>query len=200
MAVLPDLLARFGPALIFVLAVLETCFVTGLVVPSGTVAAFAVAAADQSGVTLVPIAVALVIGGFVGDLIGYAIGRRAGERLLVGQGWVARALRRYEATGGRLLSRHPVYAVTVARLVSFVRTLMPLNAGMSGIPPVKYIALEIPGLLAWAALYLSIGVLAGRSLALVSSLVGVGWVVLFASVGLVFWIRARSSRPSPGAE
>ncbi len=196
-AVLPDLLIQFGPWLIFLLAILETCFITGLVVPSGTVAAFAVAFDDQTGMTVVPTAIALTAGGFLGDLIGYLIGRSAGESLREGEGWVAVTLRRYESTGGRLLSRHPVYAVTVARLVSFVRTIMPLNAGMTGIPPLKFIALEIPGLLAWVALYLSMGVLAGASLALVSSLVGAGWMVLFAAVGGYFWIRTRRANRNP---
>jgi len=175
-----------------VLAVLETSFVTGLVVPSGTVAAMAVAIADQTGGAIAPIALATVTGGFVGDMTGYAIGRGAGERLREGRGWAARTLRQYERTAGRMLGGHPVYAVTVARIVSFVRTIMPLNAGMSRIPFARFVALEIPGLLVWAVLYLSIGLLAGRSWALVSSLVGTGWLLLFLTVGVVYWWRART--------
>lgn len=175
---------------------LETSFVTGLVVPSGTIAAMAMAIADQTGAPMQPIIVWTVLGGFVGDLTGYAIGRQAGERLREGDGWSARTLRKYESTAGRVLGGHPVYAVTVARIVSFVRTIMPLNAGMSRIPFGRYVALEIPGLLAWAAIYLSIGVLAGRSWALATSLVGTGWLVIFVLAGLVFWWRARGAEPS----
>lgn len=173
------------------LAILETSFVTGLVVPSGTIAAMAMAIADQTGGAMQPIVVATVLGGFVGDMIGYAIGRVAGDRLREGRGWSARTLRRYEQTAGRVLGGHPVYAVTVARIVSFVRTLMPLNAGMSRIHFGRYVALEVPGLLAWAAIYLSIGVLAGRSWALATSLVGTGWVIVFLIAGAIFWWRAR---------
>lgn len=152
----------------------------------------AVAIADQTGAAIAPIALATVGGGFVGDMTGYAIGRRAGERLREGRGWAARTLRQYERTAGRMLGGHPVYAVTIARVVSFVRTIMPLNAGMSRIPFGRFVALEIPGLLIWAALYLSIGILAGRSWALVSSLVGTGWLLLFLAVGGVYWWRSRS--------
>lgn len=193
---LPDLLARFGPPFLFLLAILETSFVTGLVVPSGMMAALAMAVADQTGAPILPIVIATVSGGFVGDVLGYGIGRRAGESLREGQGWASRTLRRYEATAGRILGGHPVYSVTVARLVSFARSLMPLNAGMSRIPFPTYLLLEIPGLLGWAALYLSIGLLAGRSWAVVSSLVGTGWLVLFCAVGAVYWWRGgRSSGP-----
>jgi len=176
-----------------VLAVLETSFVTGLVVPSGTIAALAVAIADQSGASILPIVIATVSGGFVGDLLGYGIGRRAGERLREGSGWASRTLRRYESTAGRILGGHPVYSVTVARIVSFVRTLMPLNAGMSRVPFATFILLEIPGLVVWAAIYLSIGLLAGRSWAIVSSLVGTGWLLVFCAVGALYWWRSRST-------
>lgn len=173
------------------LAVLETSFVTGLVVPSGTIAALAMAIADQTGAPIMPIVAATISGGFVGDMVGYGIGRGVGESLREGDGWTARSLRKYESTAGAVLGGHPVYAVSVARVVSFVRTVMPLNAGMAGMPLARYVALEIPGLLAWAALYLSIGLLAGRSWALVSSLVGTGWLVVFAAFGGVYWWRAR---------
>jgi membrane protein DedA with SNARE-associated domain len=160
----------------------------------------AMAIADQTGAPMQPIILATVSGGFVGDLIGYGIGRRAGERLREGRGWSARTLRRYEATAGRVLGGHPVYAVTIARIVSFVRTIMPLNAGMARIPFGRYLALEIPGLLAWAAIYLSIGVLAGRSWALATSLVGTGWLLVFLLAGAVFWWRARRAPGSPATE
>ncbi|MDT8368811.1 MAG: DedA family protein [Longimicrobiales bacterium] len=192
--VLADLLARFGSGTLFVLAVLETSFLTGLVVPSGTAAALAVAVSIQTGGAIWPIALATGAGGFVGDVIGYMIGRRAGERMRSGEGWAARTLRRYEASPGALLGGHPVYAVTVARVVSFVRTIMPLHAGVSGIPLARYLALEIPGLLAWVALYLSIGLVAGESWALASSLVGTGWLVVFIVFGAVVAWRARRGR------
>ncbi len=181
------------------LAVLETSFVTGLVVPSGTIAAMAMAIADQTGAPMQPIVVWTVLGGFAGDLLGYGIGRRAGERLREGDGWSARTLRKYESTAGRVLGGHPVYAVTVARIVSFVRTIMPLNAGMSRMPFGRYVLLEIPGLLAWAAIYLSIGVLAGRSWALATSLVGTGWLLVFVLAGVWFWWRARRGEGSAPA-
>jgi membrane protein DedA with SNARE-associated domain len=187
-----------------VLAVLETSFVTGLVVPSGTIAALAMAVADQTGAPILPIVVATLTGGFVGDMVGYGIGRRVGEGLREGDGWTARSLRKYEATAGTVLGGHPVYAVTVARVVSFVRTVMPLNAGMSGIPVARYVALELPGLFAWGALYLTIGLVAGRSWALVSSLVGTGWLLVFCAFGAVYWWRARRTpaarATSPGTE
>lgn len=188
---LAQIVETWGPGALFVLAILETSFVTGLVVPSGTAAAFAAAVSRNDPHTLLAITAATVAGGWVGDALGYFIGRSAGPPLMDRRGWVGSVLRRHRATGGRFLGRHPLYSVTVARLVSFVRTLMPLSAGMTGIRPVAYFTFELPGVILWAALYIGIGILAGESWQLVTSMVGAGWLALFAGAGVVLWFRTR---------
>lgn len=194
---LAQILDTWGPGALFVLAILETSFVTGLVVPSGTAAAFAAAVSRDDPATLLAVTVATAAGGWVGDAVGFGIGRWGGPRLKEGPRWTGKALRRHQATAGRFLGRHPLYSVTVARLVSFVRTLMPLSAGMSGMGVATYFAFELPGVVLWTALYVGIGVLAGESWQLVSSLVGAGWLALFAVAGAVLWHRTRRSR-NPG--
>lgn len=189
---LQQLVADHGSWALFVLAILETSFVTGLVVPSGTAAAFAAGVSRDDPTILVTILVFTAAGGWVGDLIGYAIGRVGGPRLVEGRGWAGRVVRRHLATTGRFLGRHPVYSVTVARLVSFVRTVMPLSAGISGMSPGTYLAFELPGVILWAGLYVGVGVLAGESWQLASSIVGGGWLALFAVAGAVLWFRTRN--------
>ncbi|HSM05251.1 MAG TPA: DedA family protein [Longimicrobiales bacterium] len=185
------LLGPYGLWSLFGLAILETCFVTGLVVPSGTAAAFVAAVGGGDPVDLFPVVLAITAGGWIGDWVGYGIGRAAGPSLLERPGWVGGTLRRHRATAGRFLDRHPFYSVTVARLVSFVRTLMPMSAGMSRIGPFTYFVFELPGVVAWAVLYVGVGYLAGESWQFVTSLVGVGWLVLFGVVGGLLWLRAR---------
>lgn len=192
-AVLAPILESYGPWALFGLAVLETSFVTGLVVPSGTAAAFAAALSPDSPERWVIIAAAIAAGGWLGDWLGYGIGRAAGPGLVEGDGWISGVFRKHHEAAGKYLGRHPFYSVTVARLVSFVRTLMPMSAGVSGVHPGTFFVFELPGVLLWAALYVGIGALAGESWQIVSSLVGVGWLVLFAGVGLVLWLRARRS-------
>lgn len=94
--------------------------------------------------------------------------------------------------------RHPFFSVTLARLVAFVRTLMPMGAGMARISFPVYLVYEVPGLLAWAALYVGIGVVAGESWQQVSGLVGAGWIALFIVAALI--VRFRSSRVSASAK
>lgn len=190
-ALLQQLVADHGAWALFALAVLETSFVTGLVVPSGTAAAFAAGVSRDDPTVLLTILVFTTVGGWVGDVLGYAIGRAGGPRLIEGEGWVGNVMRRHQATAGRFLGRHPLYSVTVARLVSFVRTVMPLSAGMSGMAPATYLAFQLPGVVIWALLYVGIGILAGESWQLASSIVGGGWLVLFTLAGAVLWFRTR---------
>jgi membrane protein DedA with SNARE-associated domain len=170
-----------------------------MVVPSGMAAAFATALAAQGGMGFLSVAAAAVGGGFVGDVTGYWIGRRGGRALREGKGLAARALARHDATTGRFLSGHPFFSVTVARLVAFVRTVMPLASGVAGLRFRTFLLYEIPGLLGWAALYMGIGLLAGESWERASSIVGGGWAVIFAVAGLVIWVRARRRRSGPVA-
>ena len=90
-----------------------------------------------------------------------------------------------------LFARHPVYSVTGARLISFVRTLMPIAAGMSGLEYRRYLPFELVGLVAWVALYAAIGVLAQESWEAVTRVVGVGGAVAFTVVGAILWAAMR---------
>jgi membrane protein DedA with SNARE-associated domain len=194
-----ELVAVYGPGVLFAMAVLETSFVTGLIVPSGMAAAFATVLSAQGGPSLGVVALAAGAGGILGDLTGYAIGRIWGDRLRGGRGWVARTLARHDRTLGRFMGRHPLYSVTGARLVAFVRTLMPLSSGMARLPAARFIAFDVPGVLLWLALYMGIGWLAGESWRRVSSLIGAGWTVLFVVAGLLLWRRARRRGELRGA-
>jgi membrane protein DedA with SNARE-associated domain len=176
------------------MAVLETCFVTGLVVPSGLATSVATVLAVQEGGTLGPVLLAATAGGWVGDVSGFWIGRATGERVLTGDGALGAAVARRHATLSRFLGRHPFYSVTVARWVSFVRTLMPMAAGMSGLRFSTYLVYQAPGVVGWVLLYVAVGLLAGESWEVATRIVGVGGAVAFVVAGLVLWVVLRRRR------
>ncbi|MEX2466898.1 MAG: VTT domain-containing protein [Gemmatimonadota bacterium] len=198
-AYLLELLPLYGPWLLALMAALETCFITGLVVPSGMATSFATALALEEGLALGPMLVAAAAGGAVGDTAGYWIGRKWGGRILEGESRLARITRVRHARLADFFGRHPVYSVSVGRLISFARTLMPMAAGMSGLRYRTFLFYELFGLVGWVALYAGIGMLAGESWEAVARWVGVGGAALFALAGAVLWIvwRRRRGRTVP---
>ena len=193
-AYLLELLPLYGPWLLFGLAVLETCFITGLVVPSGMATSFATALALEGEVALAPMLVAAGAGGALGDTIGFWIGRTWGSRVLEGDGRIARIARVRHARMSHFFGRHPIYSVTVGRLISFARTLMPMAAGMSELRYRSFLVFELIGVVGWVAIYVAIGWLAGESWEAVAQWVGVGGAVVFAVVGVILWVVWRARR------
>ena len=93
--------------------------------------------------------------------------------------------------------------MTGARLVSFVRTLMPGMAGFSGLRYRTFLLFDLLGLGLWGSLYVGMGVLAGENWRRVSSLVGSGMLLVFLVAAWILWrgvkasARSRRSRPDP---
>lgn len=199
-AELGELVALYGPWFLALMAFAETVFVTGVVVPSGLATSFAVALTVQGHSSLPEVAVASLGGGFLGDALGYWIGRRGGEALRERSGFVGSALRRYDRRGGRFVSGHPLFSVTGARLVAFVRTVMPVATGMSRLPFAVYLAFEVPGLLLWFAMYAGIGLLAGESIERAGAVVGGLWLVVFTLAGVTLWLRRRVRAAAKGRD
>lgn len=190
-----ELLPVYGPWLLFALAFLETCFVTGLVVPAGLATALGTVLAQEGELALTPVVGAVLAGGALGDSVGYWVGRASGYRILAGKGRWARSLRRRGADLDRWFGRHPAYSVTFARVVAFVRTLMPIAAGMSRIGYARFVAYELVGLVACVGLYVGLGTLARGSWEVATRAMGIGGAIAFGGVGaLVAWSVRRRLR------
>lgn len=181
---LESLLPALGPWLLLVLTAAETCFVTGLVVPASVATSLGAFLASEGHLSLGTVAAAAWAGAAAGDSVGFWLGRRYGRSIIRGGGRLRALARRHEPRVSALFGRHPIYAVSFARTVSFVRTLMPWAAGMSRLTYPRFLAYDVLGLAAWGGLYLGAGYLAGRSWRWVSGALGTGWALLFAAVGL----------------
>ncbi|HKJ00857.1 MAG TPA: VTT domain-containing protein, partial [Longimicrobiales bacterium] len=97
------------------------------------------------------------------------------------------------------LGRHPFFSVTLARLVSFVRTLMPLAAGISELGYRRFLAYDMAGVVAWGCLYVGIGILAGESWRAATRILGMGGALAMAGVVVFVWwsMRRMNRRPTP---
>ena len=199
---LAELLPSVGPWLLLALAVAETAFVTGLVVPAGVATAFGAFLAAEGLFPLPDVVLFAGVGALLGDSVGYWVGRRGGSGLLRRPGRIGALARRHLPRTRELFGRHALYAVSVARLVPFVRTLMPMTAGASGVTYPRYLLFDLVGVAGWVTEYVAIGDLAGESWRRESGAVGTGWAVLFVGVALVAWLaaRRRALREAPEGE
>lgn len=187
-----------GPWALLLLTAAETAFLTGLVVPASVATAFGAFLAAEGYLSLPVVAGFAACGALLGDNIGFWVGRRYGPGLLRGDGRFRELARRHEPRAAALFHGHPIYAVSFARLVSFVRTLMPLAAGMSPLPYRRYLVYDLLGVLGWLTGYCAAGYLAGRSWRWVAGAMGTGWAAAFAVAGLVWWWTARTRRLREG--
>lgn len=193
----PDLallVERLGPWVVALFAFLETSFLTGLLVPCGPLIITAVALAGEGLLDLRWIAVAAVGGALAGDSVGYWVGRRGGEAAVRARGRIGVLARRAEPRARRLVRLHPALGVTGARLLSFVRTLMPPMAGLSGIDYPRFLLWDVAGVALWATAYIGIGLAADGSWRYLSGVLGAGGALVFIVFLVLAWMALRRRR------
>lgn len=188
---LTQTLPAYGPWLLFVLALLETSFVTGLLVPAGVATSLGTVLALEGSLDVRAVVAAALAGGALGDSLGFWVGRVAGAQVFAGKGRVGRFAAQRRKALSPTLERHPAVSVSLARVISFVRTLMPMVAGMSGLSYRRFLAYEIPGLAACVGLYVAIGILTRGSWHLAVRLLGLGGALLTGVAVVLLWLAWR---------
>ncbi|MFG3323602.1 DedA family protein [Streptomyces sp. NPDC048171] len=119
--------------LVFAVTVGETSAFVGALLPGETVILIAAALAGKGDLNPFLLAVVVVVGGILGDNLGYMLGRRCGQR--PSRGKFARLrldvhLRKTQT----FLARHGGKAVFTGRFIGFIRTFLPFAAGASAMP------------------------------------------------------------------
>jgi dephospho-CoA kinase len=188
------LLIQVGPWIVFVVTAAETALFLGLLVPAEATVLVAAFMADLGYFDVSDVLLATLLGGFAGDQIGYALGRLHGRRAAAHTGLLGRLWRRHEARATVLFAQRSLYAVSLARFISFARTLMPWFAGMTRMPYGRFLLYDTIGVLGWGIGSVTAGYLAGRSwqalasaLGVVSAIVIIGIIAVMVSLG----VRAR---------
>jgi membrane protein DedA with SNARE-associated domain len=178
----------------------EDALFVGFVLPGETVAILGGVAARLGHVPLTAVFVTVAVAAVAGDSVGYEIGRRYGPRILELR---AVARRRRQVDRAReLLARRGGPAIFLGRWVAFFRAVMPALAGTARMRYPVFLAFNAAGGIAWAAVVVGAGYLAGESYARVEKYVGRGAALVVAAVvvvGLVVW-RIRRHRAERRAD
>jgi membrane protein DedA with SNARE-associated domain len=189
--VLESLIARYG-----LLAVFAGTFFEG-----ETVLVLAGFAAHRGYLALPAVILAAGLGTLLGDQLWFWAGRLGGARLLAARpAW----RQRVERSRG-FLARHEAHVIWSFRFLYGLRTVAPFVLGMSGTPPLRFLALNAASAALWAVLVGGAGYLLGaaleRLLGRVREVEGyVFGAIALAGLGVWAWHFVRTRREMrPGA-
>ena len=176
-------IARLGALGVFLLMVPESACVP---VPSEATLLFSGFAVHEGWMSLPLAVLAATAGNLVGSLLAYALGAaHLLERLPVAR----TVLERWD----RLLERHGLRAVFIARLMPLARTFVSLPAGARRVRLVPFIALTTIGCALWAVGFVLTGMIAAGAWAAVDA--GLRYALLATGlVALAAWASSRRRR------
>src|SRR5699024_12461956 len=149
-------------AMVFAVAVGESLFLFGLLVP-GAIFMFAFGALIGAHTlpALTTFAVA-IIGTLLGDTASYLLGRHYRGRLqeLPGLSRIPGGVSR----GEDFFARHGGISIILGRLIGALRPIMPTVAGAAGLSVLRFAIMEIIATALWAPIYIGPGIVFGASL------------------------------------
>jgi membrane-associated protein len=191
--ILDAFLALDGVAVYVVVGLLafgEAAAFVGLLLPGEVAVLLGGLLASQGRVSLPVLLCVVAAAAIAGDSAGYEIGRRWGSRLLSTHVAQRHAGAVCDVMGQ--LQRHAGAAVFVGRWTSVLRAVVPAVAGMSRMPYGRFLAFNVLGGVAWAAVFTLAGYAARESYRTVEAATGRGgWVVAAVVAG---WLSVRLVR------
>ncbi|MDH3560924.1 MAG: LssY C-terminal domain-containing protein [Gammaproteobacteria bacterium] len=167
--------------LIFVVTLLESLVVIGLLIP-GAIVLFGVGALVATGVLeLLPTLAWAATGALTGDTVSFMLGRHYHQRLRVM--WPLKRYPRLVNRGIDFFYRHGGKSIFMARFVGPVRPVLPAIAGMMNMRRSRFLLVAGIASLLWAPAYILPGMVFGASLGLAAEVAGRLVVLLVVLVG-----------------
>jgi membrane protein DedA with SNARE-associated domain len=182
----------WGVSIVFFVSFLESLVLIGILLP-GIMILFGVGALIGLGLLeFVPVWVAATVGAFFGDSLSFYLGRHFRGHLL--EIW---PFSRYPAVmerGTRFFRAHGAKSVIAGRFIGPLRPIIPSVAGMMGMKPARFIAVDIPTCITWAPAFLVPGLLFGASLEVASEYTGrlAAMLIILLAVLWATWWAMRS--------
>lgn len=170
---------------VFLISLSESLAVVGLFIP-GVAMMFGIGTLIALGALDLWVTLgAATLGAIVGDGISYWLGHHYKDRL---RGmWPFRKYPTLMRRGEQFFERHGGKSVLFGRFVGPVRPVIPVVAGMLGMPPMRFLVVNVASAIIWAPAYTLPGVVFGASLSLASE-VATRLAVLLVAVLLTLWL------------
>ena len=188
-----DLPPAVALLVVFAIPALEASAFVGFFFPGEIAALLGGVLAHEGKFPLWAGIVMAIAGAVIGDSVGYAVGHRYGEALLMRlprrvlkADHIERSKQAINRLGGK--------AVFVGRFTAALRVLVPGMCGMARMPYSTFFVWNVAGGVTWAGGCVLLGYLAGsswESLHRQLSHVSIGVLVAVVVVGLVVWLLRR---------
>jgi membrane-associated protein len=197
-----DWLHAFGPilfyAIVFLLVFAGTGLFVGVFIPfiTGDSLLFAagLVAASTSSVNIWVLAIGVGVAAFLGDQLGFVLGRHYGRPYLDRRKgrWVSVAVGRSDDFYQRL----GWWAVVVARFIPWARVFIPPMAGIARMNQLTFIVANAVGALVWGVLITVTGYFAAGipGVKVAAYIVGGAFILASIIAGIVSWRRNRVAR------
>lgn len=174
-------------AAVFAAALLESVAVVGTVVPGSSVVVVGGVLVGLQVLDPWWAGLAAVTGATLGDGMSYWLGRHYHERLL--NLWPLKSYPALFERGQAYFTRNGGKSVFLGRFLGPVRAIVPVVAGMSDMPVLRFMVVNVLSAIAWAGAHLLPGVLFGASLQLAGA-VSSRLLILLLGVALAVWLVA----------
>lgn len=155
------LLDHYGYAAIALLLLLENIGVPIVPGELSMIAGAIFAGTGRAGLNVVVVGVIAVAASFIGAEIGYAIGRFGGRALVLRYGRYALVREHHLDRAEAAVARYGGPIVVIARFIVGLRELNGIIAGVSGMHWLRFTVYNAVGAVAWVAVWVSAGYLAG---------------------------------------
>ena len=172
-------------AVVFAGAMLEALAVIGTVIPGSTLVFIGGALIGLGVLDPRFTAAAAISGAIGGDGLSFWLGRRYGEGIR--SKWPLRKYPELVERGRTYFDKRGRSSIFIARFLGPLRAIVPLVAGMSGMPVVQFYVVNVVSALAWAAAHLLPGVAFGASIQLAGA-VSTRLVVLLVTTAVFLWL------------
>jgi membrane protein DedA with SNARE-associated domain len=191
----------YGYILLFIITILEASAFLGMFVPGDTVVIVCGFLASRGRMKL-PLIIALATtGAIIGDNIGYAIGYRFGLPFLMKHGKRFHVKDKHIRRTEDFFQRHGGTSVIFGRFIAYIRTFIPVVAGISRMDYKLFLFYNFVGGVLWAAVFTTVGYIFGNSWQLISRILGAtGTVIFFLGcivIAVYLIIRRRRSIRQP---
>ncbi|HBI17049.1 MAG TPA: hypothetical protein DDY52_02785 [Candidatus Moranbacteria bacterium] len=148
---------------IFLIALLESIPMFGFFIPGQIIAVTAGLMSKIGSLDIITVIISLFLGAVIGDLIGYFLGSKYGENLIIKYGkYFFLKKENFEKTQ-ELINEHTGKTIIIGRFNSVTRAFTPFTAGSMRVPFSKFIFYAILGGLSWAFSFAMLGYIFGNN-------------------------------------